>query len=109
MTDKFEDYCWKDIINDELLEIYSAYRREIYVGPRPALSYEVEAYKPWHRMRLSVTPGVSGLWQIAGRSRVDFDQMVFQDVMYTYNGTFLTDVAIGLRTLPAVFAGRGAA
>ena len=37
MTDKFEDYCWKDIVNDELLEIYSAYRREVYVGPRPAI------------------------------------------------------------------------
>ena len=55
------------------------------VGPRPALEYEVAAYKPWHRRRLEVTPGVSGLWQVAGRSRVGFDEMVFQDVIYGYN------------------------
>ena len=95
---------------DELPQFWNVLRGDMsIIGPRPALAYEVDAYKPWHRMRLRATPGVSGLWQIAGRSRVDFDQMVFQDVMYTYNGTFLTDVAIGLRTLPAVFAGRGAA
>ena len=52
------------------------------VGPRPALEYEVAAYKPWHRRRLEVAPGVSGLWQVAGRSRVGFDEMVFQDVIY---------------------------
>jgi lipopolysaccharide/colanic/teichoic acid biosynthesis glycosyltransferase len=79
------------------------------IGPRPALGYEVAAYKPWHRLRLGVTPGVSGLWQIAGRSRVSFDEMVFQDVMYTYNQSLLTDVVICARTVPAVLMGRGAA
>ena len=94
---------------DELPQFWNVLRGDMsIIGPRPALAYEVDAYKPWHRMRLSVMPGVSGLWQIAGRSRVSFDEMVFQDVMYTYNGTFLTDLAIGLRTVPAVFAGRGA-
>ena len=78
------------------------------VGPRPALDYEVAAYKEWHRLRLQVTPGVSGLWQISGRSRVNFDEMVFQDVMYGYNQSLLTDVSICLRTLPAVLMGRGA-
>ena len=75
------------------------------VGPRPALEYEVEAYKPWHRRRLEVTPGVSGLWQVAGRSRVGFDEMVFQDIIYGYNQCLLTDVSICLRTVPAMLIG----
>jgi undecaprenyl-phosphate galactose phosphotransferase len=54
-------------------------------------------------------PGVSGVWQISGRSRVSFEQMVFQDVMYGCNQSLLTDVSICLRTLPAVLMGRGAA
>jgi len=95
---------------DELPQFWNVLRGDMsIVGPRPALSYEVDAYKPWHRMRLSVTPGVSGLWQISGRSRVSFDEMVFQDVMYTYNQSPLTDVAICLRTVPAVLMGKGGA
>ena len=68
---------------DELPQFWNVLKGDMsIVGPRPALEYEVEAYKPWHRRRLEVAPGVSGLWQIAGRSRVGFDEMVFQDVMY---------------------------
>jgi exopolysaccharide biosynthesis polyprenyl glycosylphosphotransferase len=94
---------------DELPQFWNVLRGDMsVVGPRPALDYEVAAYKGWHRLRLEVTPGVSGLWQIAGRSRVSFDQMVFQDVMYGYNQSLLTDVSICLRTLPAVLMGRGA-
>ena len=94
---------------DELPQFWNVLRGDMsVVGPRPALDYEVAAYKGWHRLRLQVTPGVSGLWQIAGRSRVSFDQMVFQDVMYGYNQSLLTDVSICLRTLPAVLMGRGA-
>ena len=52
---------------------------------------------------------MSGLWQVAGRSRVGFDEMVFQDVMYGYNQSLITDVSICLRTVPAVLMGRGAA
>ena len=69
----------------------------------------MEAYKPWHRWRLEVTPGVTGLWQVAGRSRVGFDEMVFQDVAYGYNQSLLTDVNLCLRTVPAMLIGRGAA
>ena len=95
---------------DELPQFWNVLRGDMsIVGPRPALAYEVAAYKPWHRLRLGVTPGVSGLWQIAGRSRVDFDEMVFQDVMYTYNESLLTDISICVRTVPAVLMGRGAA
>jgi exopolysaccharide biosynthesis polyprenyl glycosylphosphotransferase len=94
---------------DELPQFWNVLKGEMsMVGPRPALGYEVEAYKPWHRRRLEVQPGVSGLWQVAGRSRVGFDEMVFQDVIYSYNQSVLTDVSLCLRTVPAVLMGRGA-
>lgn len=94
---------------DELPQFWNVLRGDMsIVGPRPALDYEVAAYKPWHRRRLDVMPGVSGLWQVAGRSRVSFDEMVFQDVIYSYNQSLLTDVSICLRTLPAMLIGRGA-
>jgi len=94
---------------DELPQFWNVLKGDMsVVGPRPALDYEVAAYKQWHRLRLQVTPGISGLWQISGRSRVSFDEMVFQDVMYGYNQSPLTDVSICLRTLPAVLMGRGA-
>jgi nicotinamidase-related amidase len=63
MTDKFEDYCWKDIVNDEILEIYSAYRREIYVGPRPAiLAIDLynKAYQGGNRPVIEVNREFSG-------------------------------------------------
>jgi exopolysaccharide biosynthesis polyprenyl glycosylphosphotransferase len=95
---------------DELPQFWNVLKGDMsMVGPRPALGYEVAAYKPWHRRRLEVAPGVSGLWQVAGRSRVGFDEMVFQDVIYGYNQSVLTDVSICLRTVPAVLMGRGAA
>ena len=95
---------------DELPQLWNILRGDMsVVGPRPALDYEIEAYKDWHKLRLQVTPGLTGLWQVAGRSRVDFDEMVFQDVMYTFNQSFLTDVGICLRTVPVVLQGKGAA
>ena len=78
------------------------------VGPRPALAYEVESYEDWHHARLQAMPGLSGLWQVSGRSRVGFDEMVLEDVLYTYNQSVLTDLAICLRTIPVVLFGRGA-
>jgi exopolysaccharide biosynthesis polyprenyl glycosylphosphotransferase len=94
---------------DELPQFWNVLKGDMsMVGPRPALDYEVAAYAPWHRRRLEVAPGVSGLWQVAGRSRVDFDEMVFQDVIYSYNQSLLTDVSLCLRTIPAILSGRGA-
>jgi exopolysaccharide biosynthesis polyprenyl glycosylphosphotransferase len=94
---------------DELPQFWNVLKGDMsMVGPRPALEYEVAAYKPWHRRRLEVTPGVSGLWQVAGRSRVGFDEMVFQDIIYAYNQSLLTDVSLCLRTVPAMLVGRGA-
>jgi exopolysaccharide biosynthesis polyprenyl glycosylphosphotransferase len=95
---------------DELPQFLNVLRGDMsIVGPRPALDYEVAAYTPWHERRLDVMPGVSGLWQVAGRSRVTFDEMVFQDVLYSYNECLFTDVNLCLRTLPAMLNGRGAA
>jgi exopolysaccharide biosynthesis polyprenyl glycosylphosphotransferase len=95
---------------DELPQFWNVLRGDMsMVGPRPALPYEVEAYKPWHHLRLDVVPGVSGLWQVAGRCRVEFDDMVFQDVVYGMNRSLTTDIDICLRTVPAVLTGTGAA
>ena len=94
---------------DELPQFWNVLRGDMsMIGPRPALEYEVAAYKPWHRRRLEVAPGISGLWQVAGRSRVGFDEMVFQDVIYAYNQSVLTDLGLCLRTIPAMLVGRGA-
>jgi len=78
------------------------------VGPRPPLEYEVAAYHDWHRRRLLATPGITGLWQVMGRSRVSFDEMVFEDIMYAHNRSLLTDAGIMLRTIPVVLTARGA-
>ena len=52
------------------------------IGPRPALPYEVDMYEPWHRKRLQAKPGLTGLWQVTGRSCVSFDEMVRMDIEY---------------------------
>jgi|GEM_PF-719362 len=93
---------------DELPQFWNVLRGDMsLVGPRPPLPYEVEAYDEWHRQRLQAVPGVSGVWQVGGRSRVSFDQMVFQDVFYAQNQSPLLDILICCRTVPAVINGRG--
>jgi exopolysaccharide biosynthesis polyprenyl glycosylphosphotransferase len=95
---------------DELPQLWNVVKGDMsLVGPRPALAYEVVEYKEWHRRRLLSKPGVTGLWQIAGRSRATFDEMVFQDAMYSYGWCLMTDLSFCLRTVPAALAGRGAA
>jgi lipopolysaccharide/colanic/teichoic acid biosynthesis glycosyltransferase len=76
------------------------------VGPRPAIPYEVEAYDTWHRRRvLAVKPGITGLWQVTGRSRVKFDDMVRLDVRYATGWSIWMDIRILLRTPRAIFVG----
>ena len=95
---------------DELPQLFNVIKGDMsLVGPRPPLEYEVAAYRDWHRRRLLDMPGMTGLWQVMGRSRVSFDEMVFEDVMYSYNQSLLTDVGIMLRTIPVVLTARGAA
>ena len=79
------------------------------VGPRPPIPYELAAYQTWHRRRLlEVKPGITGLWQVAGRSRVDFDQMVRLDLRYATSWTPWLDLKILMRTPLAVIRGSGA-
>jgi lipopolysaccharide/colanic/teichoic acid biosynthesis glycosyltransferase len=79
------------------------------VGPRPPVPYEVEAYATWHRRRLlEAKPGITGLWQVQGRSRVGFDDMVRLDLRYARNCSPWLDLKILVRTPKAVIAGNGA-
>ena len=68
------------------------------VGPRPPIPYEVEAYELWHRKRLDMKPGVTGLWQVSGRNRLPFEEMVRLDLFYIENWSLLLDLKVILRT-----------
>jgi len=78
------------------------------VGPRPPIPYEVEEYALWHRKRLDMKPGITGLWQVSGRNRLTFEEMVKTDLFYIENWSLWLDLKIILLTLPAVLRGDGA-
>ena len=96
---------------DELPQLWNVVRGDMsLVGPRPPLQYEVEQYQPWHCRRvLEAKPGITGLWQVAGRSRTTFDEMVRLDLRYAKACSLWTDVKILLATPAAVIVGKGAA
>ncbi|MDP7035493.1 MAG: sugar transferase [Planctomycetota bacterium] len=92
---------------DELPQIFNVLRGEMsLIGPRPPLSYEVEWYQDWHRRRLDFVPGITGLWQVCGRNKLDFEQMVLLDIYYIENWSILLDLKILFRTLPVVLIER---
>jgi lipopolysaccharide/colanic/teichoic acid biosynthesis glycosyltransferase len=95
---------------DEFPQLYNVLCGNMsLVGPRPAIPYEVEAYQVWHRRRvLEAKPGITGLWQVSGRSRVGFDDMVRLDVRYASERSLWLDLKILLMTPRAVFMGEGA-
>ncbi|HXS09167.1 MAG TPA: sugar transferase [Candidatus Krumholzibacteria bacterium] len=94
---------------DEIPQILNVLRGDMsIVGPRPPLPVEVARYQPWHRRRLDVKPGITCLWQIAGRSQIGFDEWMRLDMEYLRTRSLRTDMAIFLKTLPAVMARRGA-
>lgn len=95
---------------DELPQFINVLRGEMsLVGPRPPIPYELAAYQTWHRRRLlEVKPGITGLWQVTGRSTVDFDAMVRLDLKYATSWSPLLDLKILLRTPLAVIRGSGA-
>jgi exopolysaccharide biosynthesis polyprenyl glycosylphosphotransferase len=94
---------------DELPQLCNVLRGEIsLVGPRPPIPSEVEQYQDWHRRRLDVPPGMTGLWQVSGRSELTFDEMVMLDLFYAENWSLLLDFKILLRTIPTVILGTGA-
>jgi lipopolysaccharide/colanic/teichoic acid biosynthesis glycosyltransferase len=95
---------------DELPQLINVIKGDMsLVGPRPAIPYEVEQYKEWHKRRLGVTPGITGLWQVKGRSCVTFDEMVRWDIEYAEDRSLGMDLSILLQTIPAVLSGKGAA
>jgi exopolysaccharide biosynthesis polyprenyl glycosylphosphotransferase len=94
---------------DELPQLWNVLRGEMsIIGPRPPIPAEVEKYEPWHLQRLDISPGITGLWQVSGRSDLTFDEMVLLDVYYIENWSPLLDLRIMVKTLPTVLFGSGA-
>jgi lipopolysaccharide/colanic/teichoic acid biosynthesis glycosyltransferase len=95
---------------DELPQLWNVLIGQMsLVGPRPPLPYELEQYQPWHQRRvLEAKPGITGLWQVAGRSRTTFDEMVRLDLRYAKHRSLWTDLKILVATPGAVISGRGA-
>lgn len=94
---------------DELPQLFNIINGEMsLVGPRPVPTYEVAEYESWHYKRLAALPGVTGLWQVEGRGRVTFDEMMNMDIEYVLNQSLLLDMKILALTVPAVLFGTGA-
>lgn len=95
---------------DELPQFWNVIRGDMsLVGPRPPLPFEVEQYQPWHKRRvLDAAPGITGLWQVTGRSRTTFDEMVRLDLRYAMTRTIWMDIKILAATPRAVISGKGA-
>jgi lipopolysaccharide/colanic/teichoic acid biosynthesis glycosyltransferase len=92
---------------DELPQLINIARGDMsLVGPRPPIPYEVEVYEPWHLRRLSVIPGLTGLWQATGWGRLSFDEGVALDLAYIDRRSFWFDVGLILRTLWQIAVGR---
>lgn len=93
---------------DELPQFINILKGEMsIVGPRPSLRYEYDCFKDWHKLRVKVKPGLTGLWQVSGRSTVTFDEMVKLDLYYIESWSMLMDIKIMLKTLPVMLAGTG--
>ena len=94
---------------DELPQIINVLKGDMsLVGPRPCLPYEYEIYKDWHKKRTTVRPGITGLWQVAGRSSVGFDDMILLDLYYIYNHNLAMDFSTLYETIFVVLGRKGA-
>nr|MBA3384071.1 sugar transferase [Actinomycetota bacterium] len=94
---------------DEVPQALNVLRGEMsLVGPRPLPIRDYHKLEPWHRKRYLVLPGITGLWQISGRSELTFDDLVRLDFYYLENWSIWLDVTILLKTIPAVFGRKGA-
>ncbi len=92
---------------DELPQFLNVLKGDMSViGPRPGLAYELEKYSDWHRRRLEVKPGITGLWQVSGRNLLSFDEMVKLDIHYIENWSLLQDVRILFKTVWVMFFGK---
>jgi lipopolysaccharide/colanic/teichoic acid biosynthesis glycosyltransferase len=93
---------------DELPQIFNVLKGDMsLVGPRPT-SFDVSAYSLWHTERLEVLPGITGLWQVNGRSDLDFDERLRLDIEYIERQSLWLDIQLLIRTVTAVFTQRGA-
>jgi lipopolysaccharide/colanic/teichoic acid biosynthesis glycosyltransferase len=94
---------------DELPQLINVLRGErSLVGPRPPLLYEVDLYQDWHKRRFEVPPGITGIWQVSGRNRVSFDEMVRMDLEYIEKQSLWLDIKLLLKTPRAVIGAQGA-
>jgi exopolysaccharide biosynthesis polyprenyl glycosylphosphotransferase len=94
---------------DELPQLVNVLRGEMsLVGPRPLPERDYDMLEEWHRKRYLVLPGITGLWQVSGRSELDFDDLVHLDFIYLERWSLALDLTILLKTIPAVFSRRGA-
>ena len=101
--------CIRKCSIDELPQLFNVLRGDMsLVGPRPALIREVDAYTNYDKQRLLVTPGISGLWQVSGRSRLTFAQMVELDLEYVTTRSYWMDIKILFKTVVVVCKGDGA-
>jgi exopolysaccharide biosynthesis polyprenyl glycosylphosphotransferase len=92
---------------DELPQLWNVLRGDMsIVGPRPPIPYEYDRYTEWHKRRLEVLPGITGLWQVSGRNALSFDDMVRLDIEYIENWSLEEDIRILLKTVPVLLFGR---
>jgi exopolysaccharide production protein ExoY len=90
---------------DELPQLFNVLRREMsLVGPRPCTPHEFRCYKPWQKERVNAAPGLTGYWQVNGKNKTTFTEMVEMDIYYARNLSFWLDVRIILKTVPAIVA-----
>lgn len=94
---------------DELPQLWNVLKGDMsLVGPRPPIPYEVAQYSAYQRQRLGIQPGITCIWQVSGRSDIPFPQQVEMDLDYINQQSFLFDIALMFKTIPAVLKGRGA-
>jgi lipopolysaccharide/colanic/teichoic acid biosynthesis glycosyltransferase len=93
---------------DELPQLWNVLKGDMsLIGPRPCLPYEFDQYEDWHKERFALRPGITGLWQVSGRSSVSFNDMVILDMYYIHNLSLWLDAAILFRTVGVVLTGEG--
>lgn len=104
---KFGRFIRKTSI-DELPQLFNVIKGDMsLVGPRPCIKKEWDVYEDWQKKRLDVLPGCTGIWQVSGRSKVNFEETVLMDLYYNYNVSLWLDIKILLMTIPVILFGKG--